>query len=216
MATSSARIAKQTTRLAYDCINPVLWVRLRFAVLIVFFLTSSPLYAAPDVLPNGQGLFLVATEQLEGTGFQETVILITHYSARGATGLAINRPTDIPLQQAFPSIHHLSHRTDPLYLGGPVNTNAIFVLINTEHPLENMHKIANNVYFSTANNAFKQPLDARSRTYAGYTGWAPGQLQTEISRGDWLLVHTQPDIIFEEKPALLWRRLLKRWSGNWI
>ncbi|MBL1277415.1 MAG: YqgE/AlgH family protein [Ectothiorhodospiraceae bacterium] len=218
MAGSSAKVAKPTSRFLYGHIISTHWLTFAFALgtVATLFLSSSSLSAAPKSLPTDQGLFLVATDQLEGTGFQETVILITHYSKRGATGLTINRPTTIPLQQAFPRIQQLNQRTDPLYLGGPVSTNAIFVLMSTDHPRKNMHLIANNIYFSTANNAFKQPLAAQSRTYAGYTGWAPGQLQAEINRGDWLLVHTQPDIIFEEDPGVLWQRLIKRWSGDWI
>lgn len=163
-----------------------------------------------------QGRFLVATEQLDGTSFQQAVILITHHSERGATGLAINRPTDIPLKQLFPRIPQLRQRTDSLYLGGPVSTNAIFVLLHTEHPQQGMHLIADNIYFSTAQNAFRYPLGSRSRTYAGYTGWASGQLQYEIDRGDWLLIQTQPEIIFDEDPGGLWKRLIKGWSGQWL
>ena len=64
--------------------------------------------------------------------------------------------------------------------------------------------------------AFGQPLKGSARTYAGYTGWAPGQLQNEIARGDWIVVKTNPAIVFEENPTGLWNRLKNRWSGNWI
>lgn len=166
--------------------------------------------------PQQRGMFLVATGNLDGTSFQQAVILMTHYSPRGATGLTINRPSNISLKQAFPQIDQLQQRSDPLYLGGPVNTNAIFVLVHMDTPPQNMHLIANNIYFSTAKNAFRYPLTPDSRTYAGYAGWGAGQLQQEIDRGDWLLVHTPADIIFEQAPERLWQTLYTRWSGNWI
>jgi putative transcriptional regulator len=163
-----------------------------------------------------ESFFVVATEQLDGSSFQQTVILITHFSERGATGLAINRPTDIPLNQAFPNIQQLQQRDEPLYLGGPISTNALFVLLRTDTPHENMHRIVGNIYFSTAENAFRHLRREPARTYAGYTGWAPGQLQREITRGDWLVVHTDPEIIFDQDAAGLWQRLIKRWSGVWL
>jgi len=169
---------------------------------------------------KNEGVFLVATEQLHGSSFQQTVILLTHYSKRGATGLAINRPAGIPLQQAFPSIRQLQQRTDPLYLGGPVSTNAIFVLLRTQQPGKTMHHIADDIYFSTGKNIFTRPHEpathSMTRTYAGYAGWAAGQLQNEIHRGDWIIVRTHPKIIFEDNAENLWQRLSKRWTGKWI
>lgn len=188
-------------------------------VLTLFFMLLGgvlPLAQAAPPAHYAKGIFLVATENLNGSSFQETVILLTHNSRRGATGLAINRPTDIPLQQAFPRIRQFQKNTDPLYLGGPVSTNAIFVLTRTRQPRKSMHHIADDIYFSTGKNAFAYPLEDATRTYAGYTGWSAGQLQNEINRGDWLIVHARPEIIFEKNPANLWQRLIKRWSGQWI
>lgn len=184
-------------------------------VLFVLWFTIIPLQgqAAPE--PRS-GLFLVATDQLSGTSFQETVILLTHYSNRGATGLTINRPTDIPLNQAFPHIQQLNQHSDPLFLGGPVKENAIFVLVQTLEPHEGMHLITDHLYFSTGKNAFGYPINGTARAYAGYAGWAPGQLQHEIRRGDWLVVKTDPAIVFDENLPGLWLRLKNRWSGNWI
>ena len=169
---------------------------------------------------EAESVFLVATDQLHGTSFEQTVILLTHYSKQGATGLTINRPSDILLAEALPSIHLLKQRKDRLYLGGPVSTNAIFVLLRTLQPSQDMHRIGEDIYFSTGkhafNHAFQNSTPAGARTYAGYAGWAAGQLQREIDRGDWLMVHTHPRIIFEKDTDSLWQRLTRRWSGKWI
>ncbi len=176
-------------------------------------------YHSPSIQKN-TGVFLVATEQLHGSSFQQTVILLTHYNKRGATGLAINRPAGIPLQQAFPGVHQLQQSTDPLYLGGPVNTNSIFVLLRTQQPGKNMHRIADDIYFATGKNvfthSFKPATHTATRTYAGYAGWAAGQLQNEINRGDWMIVRSHPKIVFEEDSESLWQHLSKRWIGKWI
>lgn len=186
------------------------------ALLALLLLFNVSDLSAEQSLAENQGIFLVATKKLDNTSFQQAVILVTHYSKKGATGLTINRPTNIPLEKIFPHARQLSQKNDSLYLGGPVSTNAIFILLRTEKPTENMHRIAKNIYFSTAKNAYLNPTNGTSRTYAGYAGWGPGQLQTEIDRGDWILVHTEPSIIFEKIPGELWQRLSKRWSGQWL
>jgi putative transcriptional regulator len=183
---------------------------------LLFSIFHTPAISAPHNPHGDKGVFLVATEQLHGTSFQEAVILLTHYSARGVTGLTINRPTDIPLSEALPNIHQFNQHTEPLYLGGPVSTNAIFVLVRTKQPRKSMHHIINDIYFSTGNNAFGGPLSGTVRTYAGYAGWTAHQLQNEISRGDWLVIQTEPAIVFEQDPSRLWNRLMKTWSGDWI
>jgi putative transcriptional regulator len=130
-------------------------------------------------------------------------------------GLAINRPTDIPLNQAFPKLNQLKNNTDLLYMGGPVRPKTQFVLVRTKQPKKGLHHIIDDVYFSSAKNAFSSPLQKITRVYTGYSGWTKRQLHNEINRGDWLVVHTDPDIIFKEDTSTLWHRLMKRWSGYW-
>lgn len=192
---------------------------LLFGILLSLGLPLSG-FAADDISSDEESVFLVATNQLHGTSFEQTVILLTHYSKQGSTGLTINRPTDILLTEVLPNIQPLQQRKDLLYLGGPVSPNAIFVLLRTLQPSSNMHRIGEDIYFSTGKHAFTSAIEKTTpsglRTYAGYAGWGAGQLQREIDRGDWLMVHTHPRIIFEKDTESLWQRLSRRWSGKWI
>ena len=168
-----------------------------------------------------KGMFLVATDQLAHSSFKETVILITHLSERGATGLAINRPSEFKLNEIFPEVEQLRQHHDEVYLGGPVRTNSVFVLMRTKRPHANMYRIAKDLYFSAGVNALTHGLenltgDEHTRAYVGYTGWAPGQLEHEIHRGDWLVIHADPDIVFDQDYRSVWKKLLKSWSGQWI
>lgn len=192
---------------------------------VVFFLLSimaaGSSFAAPPQLEPKKGRFLVATDNLAQTSFKETVIFVTHFSARGATGIAINRPANIPMNEAFPSVKELKNISDSIYLGGPVKTDGIFVLMKTERPHAGMREVVDNIYFTVGLNAVihgvpKSVDGEATRAYAGYSGWAPGQLQAEISRGDWIIVEADPDIIFDENPDNVWKKLKKMWSGNWI
>jgi putative transcriptional regulator len=165
---------------------------------------------------DDKGLFLIATEHLNGTGFQQTVIFVTQLSANGATGLAINRPTDIPINHAVPKGHPLSNYNGPLFLGGPVNPSNTFLILQTKQPTDDMYPVVNDIYFTTAHADFGLTKIINLRIFAGYSGWGPGQLQAEIDRGDWLTIKTDPNIVFDADTANLWHRLYQMKSANWI
>ena len=52
-------------------------------------------------------------------------------------------------------------------------------------------------------------MDAsRLRGFAGYAGWAPGQLEQEILRGGWHVVPATEELVFSEAPESVWEMLV--------
>jgi putative transcriptional regulator len=56
----------------------------------------------------------------------------------------------------------------------------------------------------------------RFRVYAGYAGWAPGQLDQEFSRGDWHVLRADQEMIFEKDAVQIWPELIRRSAGRWV
>jgi putative transcriptional regulator len=48
------------------------------------------------------------------------------------------------------------------------------------------------------------------RIFAGYAGWAAGQLQSEIAEGMWHLTPADYSDVFGRRPLQLWRTVLRR------
>jgi putative transcriptional regulator len=48
------------------------------------------------------------------------------------------------------------------------------------------------------------------RVFAGYAGWAPGQLEAEIAEGAWYVVDALPGDPFLGDPETLWPAVLRR------
>jgi putative transcriptional regulator len=46
--------------------------------------------------------------------------------------------------------------------------------------------------------------------YAGYAGWAPGQLQREMERGGWHVQPADAETVFEKDPARIWPELIEQ------
>ena len=49
----------------------------------------------------------------------------------------------------------------------------------------------------------------RSLLLFGYAGWAPGQLEHELKRDDWIAVKADEDLVFDSDDGTKWRRSLK-------
>jgi putative transcriptional regulator len=162
----------------------------------------------------GAGVFLVATHRILDPRFIKSVILLTRYGPRGAMGVIINRPTEHRLSELLPEIKALKGRIDRLFFGGPVAVHAIVVLLQSaeEVELEHTDRVFGDVYFSRSPEAFAYVIGRERegeavRGYAGYAGWARGQLEGEIARGDWSILDADAFTIFRKEPSTVWKDL---------
>jgi len=195
-------------------------VRQTFNLIALCVLTLN--YSATDLsavvkgkTQPAEGLFLVARPEFPGRYFNRSVILLVHYGRSGAVGLIINRPSDIPLSKLIPDVKAFQDRDDLLFIGGPVMPKLPFLLIKADKAPRETKKVLGNVYFSSDMTVIKELADKKGgiddiRVFAGYAGWAPGQLEAEIYRGSWLLVKSSPSIIFDKRPDKLWDYLINR------
>ncbi len=161
------------------------------------------------------GEFLVATRQLTDSVFSETVILLIQYGSDGAMGLIINRPSKVPLSKLFPEVKELEKRKDRAYIGGPVELYKVFLLLEknskSENPPGQSLRIFDNVYISPDMQTLRKMAadhTAKFRIYAGYAGWASGQLEAEIIRGDWYILNADEKSIFDMPASEIWPDLI--------
>jgi putative transcriptional regulator len=167
----------------------------------------------------GKGRFLVASRQLKDPNFSESVVLLIEYSRLGALGLVINRPTEVRLSTMFPDIEGLLQRTDRLFMGGPVSPNHLMLLIQSDTQLEDSHRVFDDTYVTTSQVVFQRIIGEKKRkfqVYAGHAGWAPGQLDQEVSRGDWHILRADAETIFDKTPSEVWPALIRRSLGLWV
>jgi putative transcriptional regulator len=180
----------------------------------------SPMYSLTGAELSG-GKFLVATRKLKDPGFSKTVVFLIDYEKQGAMGLVINRPSEVRLAALLPDLKGFEHPTEKVFLGGPVAMSQIRLLIRSKRKPEDSYGVFEDVYMSSSREELKRlikdgKLETRFRVYAGYAGWAPGQLDREVSMGHWHILPADADIIFHEEPTEIWREMIRRASVLWV
>lgn len=194
-------------------------VSLAIAGLVLVLLSLSVVMSqtAPQAALSA-GRFLVAGQHLRDPNFAQTVVLLLDYGERGARGVIINRRTDVKLATVFPRITGLRQRPDTVYLGGPVGRNQLLVLLRSDKPRAAAEHVVDDVYVSTNRRVLVDALNraAAVHVYAGYAGWAPGQLDREVARGDWHVLPADVERVFSEAPGAVWRELIDKGAVQWL
>ena len=132
-----------------------------------------------------RGQLLIAAPQLSDY-FRRTVVLVLEHTEEGAMGLVLNRPTESEVIEAVPSLSSLVDGSDLVHAGGPVQPDSVLVLGDFEEPED-----AGTQVVGTLGLLDPERPEAelhRARVFAGYAGWAPGQLDWSWTRrrGSWL------------------------------
>jgi putative transcriptional regulator len=168
-----------------------------------------------------RGVLLIAERKLQDPNFSRSVVLITHFDETGTAGLILNRPLPVPAAEVLPPLAPIEPEPGGLFLGGPVGVDTLQLLVRTEADLGPESRIVDGVHLVTGVDRFQDLVDGRIQTkalrlYAGYAGWGPGQLESELLRGDWILWASDADTIFSPEPARLWPELIGRASEQWV
>ena len=156
--------------------------------------------------------FLIAMPGMGDGPFAGTVVYMCEHNEQGALGLVINKPIDITLKNLFEKVELSLDREEfaalPVYFGGPVQTERGFVLHERMHgkadeeaAYNSSLKVEGGLEMTTS----KDVLEAISSgsgpkkvlVTLGYSGWAAGQLEEEMSRNGWINVDAEPGIIFD-------------------
>jgi putative transcriptional regulator len=159
-----------------------------------------------------RGQLLIASPALHDPNFRRTVVLVTEHGEAGAAGLVLNRPSEARVDDVVPQLEWLTEPDEPVFVGGPVEQNAVLALAEFEQPESSPVHVFGNLGFV----ALDEPDGAavlRSRIFAGYAGWEEGQLEAELERDDWILEPAHADDVFAANADELWRDVLRRKGG---
>ena len=165
---------------------------------------------------GAESLFLVSRKDMPDPNFRDTVVLVTRIEGE-TVGIVLNRPTRLPVASLFPDLKKNALPAEKVYMGGPVAREFVTFLFKAQSVPEEATEVVDGIYLG-ANPALLQAIlegDVKAdalRVFAGYAGWAPGQLEGEVSRGDWHVLRADAKTIFEKNPEKLWPEMDARAS----
>jgi len=166
-----------------------------------------------DDFKSLRGQLLLDGGKLRGSWFNRAVVLVCQHDPEGAFGLVLNRPSPSTLGEALVADLPEGLKEETLYVGGPVQSTALSFLrsdaylpdanvipgLSLDHSLDDLVEWGDS--FSSTQ---------KLRVFAGYSGWAPGQLEDEMERGAWLLHPASVETAFDSDPEQLWTEILRQ------
>ena len=164
-----------------------------------------------------RGQLLVAGPAMLDPNFARTVLLIGEHSDDGAMGIVLNRPSQTRVGDAVPGLSELVPADALVYVGGPVQPDAVTVLAEFDDPDEAATIVFDEVGFGRADAdlALLAASTRRARVFAGYAGWSPSQLEEEVDRSDWIVATPEPGDVFSDEALGLWATVLRRKGGRY-
>jgi putative transcriptional regulator len=156
------------------------------------------------------GKLLVATDEVGGPYFAQTVVLLLHHDGTGTLGVVVNRPIEASAIESMLADEDLAAHRGSFYWGGPMSQATVRALLRTDTPPEDAVQVFDAVHLvdvdelllATASNATKL------RFFVGYAGWSAGQLEHELAFDSWHILPATEELVFAEDTGDMWRKLL--------
>ena len=157
-----------------------------------------------------RGQLLIAAPSLVDY-FRRTVILVLEHTEDGAMGVVLNRKSETRVADAVPALAELPGGDELVRLGGPVAPQSVVALGDFERPEEAGTQVVGTL--GTLDPDAGNESLRRLRVYAGYAGWAAGQLDGELEAEAWIVTQAAVDDPFGDGD--LWSEALARKGGRY-
>ena len=187
-------------------------------IVVRFLQMFPPDLVRPIMNVSLQGSLLIAAQQLRDPNFHKSVVLMLQHSSESAMGLVVNHPTGMTIGKALAQHSPVNGLDAPVFCGGPVETNAVFVLHDSVVFGNQDQEIAPGLFLAGSEGSFDKIVRQEAppetsiqfRLISGYAGWGGGQLESEMERGDWNVLPCAGILLLDEDPYGLWELCMRR------
>jgi putative transcriptional regulator len=181
-----------------------------------------PLAAGAQQPGTGRGVLLIAKPGLSDPRFSETVVLVTRAPDLQVVGVILNRPLPTKLSQLVMEPALARNYSGPVFFGGPVMSRSLVALFRSaEEPPSPAFRISTGAYLSMHPGNVERLLKGQGegypaayRIYAGFSAWAPNQLESEIESDSWYVLPVSDTVLFRSQIDGMWEELLEKARGK--
>ncbi len=134
------------------------------------------------------GIKIKSTDELIGSFFESSTILIVKHNNQGSVGFITNKPFGKYLHELIEFKHS---NPFPLMDGGPVDRDHLFVLHKRQDLIDGGEHLINELYLGGNMEQVIAAINSSEinqeemQIFIGYCGWDLGELEAEIEEGSW-------------------------------
>lgn len=167
---------------------------------------------------NLDGKLLIAMPGIGDSNFDKSVIYMCSHSDEGAMGLIINKPApNLELKDLLEQLSITPSqpiKLENVHIGGPVEHGRGFVLHSRDYVAEEATLDVTDTVGMTASLEILEDISngtgpEQCILVMGYSGWGPGQLESEIQSNGWLISEASDDLMFDTDDEAKWDAALK-------
>lgn len=173
--------------------------------------------------PIRRGDFLLAEPLLKEEFFNRAVVLVLDVdSDNGVMGLTLNKSTTFRLSDIIEGWEY--GRRIPLYCGGPVDTQRLFMLHSLGELFPGSLEICPGIFVGGRLDDIVAyindggVIEGKMRFFLGYSGWGNDQLRRELKENVWAMTRRNDgsmcDILRGQDNAF-WRREVERLGSRY-
>lgn len=165
------------------------------------------------------GTLLISEPALRDFYFgRSVVLLVEHNTGEGTIGLILNKPIHLKLNQV---VKEFPNNEFPLFLGGPVHPERLFYLHTLGDKVSGSIEIIPGLFWGGEIEKLMELINLdlvkpdEVRFFIGYSGWEPGQLDTEMKEKSWVVTQCKLETVMERHPEKLWSNMLKEMGNDY-
>lgn len=169
-----------------------------------------------------KGKLLIAPPVDTGSLWDKTVILITEHDAAGSTGIILNKPSMMNMEEFGQRLgHEILDTEEVVHIGGPVKPTSVSFLHTSDWTSSNTLIINDELSLSSAADIVprlaKGDRPERWRLMLGLCTWEPDQLLGEINATppwdhslQWCTMSNNLDVIFDNDEEDQWMQAIEQ------
>jgi len=150
--------------------------------------------------------------------FQRSVVLLVEHNENGSLGFVMNRRLKVKINEVIEGIPDFDAR---IFIGGPVEQSTLHFVHRIGDNLSGSHQISEGLHWAGDFDQLRELILAGEVDpkeilfFVGYSGWGPGQLDTELERKSWIVAPEKADFVFQQDYADLWRQVLQEMGDKY-
>jgi putative transcriptional regulator len=124
----------------------------------------------------------------------------------------LNRSRDVKLASVLSGNPHAAKVAAPVRYGGPLGSKLVYAMVRRD-PGEGAKRLLSDVFITTGGATIERivaRMPDEARFFTGMVVWLPGELETQIEAGEWIVTDADASMVFHRNPDAMWSELVAR------